>query len=97
MKHVHPFSSFLPSDHQAGLLLTFQRNNVTNEYIHLIIAGGGGGKSMLRGDNPIQADGGLSASGSGLSSETYFNGPGMCSVSVLIIRCCVWSFQASDK
>lgn len=47
------------------------------EFVALIIAGGGGGKSYDTGHEAIRADGGLSPPGTGTDAYTPSDGPGM--------------------
>ena len=53
-----------------------QKDPDTGEFVALIIAGGGGGKSYYMGHEPIRADGGLSPPGSGQNAFTPSDGPG---------------------
>ena len=53
-----------------------QKDSSGDNFIPLVIAGGGGGMSFRVGSNAIKANGGLTAGGNGMSAATPPNGPG---------------------
>ena len=73
---VFIISSFIQGSLIEFAIFLLQEDIETHEYIPLIIAGGGGGKSLIQGNDAIRADGGLSPQGDGTSALTYPQGPG---------------------